>query len=737
MNDKVCASPSWTWPVKLDEYDRSPELKPEEAETLCANRSSLVEGIPPSEVIEKCNLPRLMKPLDKVCTHIELQPKYWANLKAMMVRDVAARGRSYWGWTEEEWIASIKKGGHEKPSVASVGYLLCGFDALHKLGGKTFIFYSLAYRIFGREHVRRLFADLEEMLVNFGYRDRTARIYVPRAMSEVLVTNRSPHLEDLTVEVLQKVFDRRQGKNPTFFLSAVSKVLANRKIISAPIKRMERPRYPNPQLLTGVPVKWAQAAKYWFENARYTWRVRTQNYYFLLTVGRWLGATHPEINGPEDWDRKLAVECLTMITNIRCGDWRALGHHKGQYGRPLKPAGRMQCYSAVRVFFADLQEWSVIPPRFDPYRSLTPPRSLKALVCASPPRVIADDVWAKLLWAGLNITAEDFASRRNPDGRIYTFYPIEMLRALTVVWLFAGLRGDEIRRLRVGCVRWQQENDSSVCLLDVPVNKTSAAFTKPVDRMVGAAINAWEKVRPAQTKLCDSKTGEMVDFLFLHRMRHLGPYFLNLHLIPRLCKKAGVPQRDLRGKITSHRARSTIATQLFNAKEPMSLYELQEWLGHRLPSSTQRYAKITPTKLMKSYSDAGYFGRNLRTIEVLIDQEKVRAGVGAQEAWKFYDLGHGYCTYDFFDQCPHRMACAKCSFYMPKGSTASVLLEGKNNLLRMRQEIPLTDAEAAAVDDGASALESLLTRLAKVPTPAGPTPLQLSDGATTASEAAD
>jgi hypothetical protein len=101
-----------------------------------------------------------------------------------------------------------------------------------------------------------------------------------------------------------------------------------------------------------------------------------------------------------------------------------------------------------------------------------------------------------------------------------------------------------------------------------------------------------------------------------------------------LCRKAGVPQNDLRGKITSHRARSTIATQLFNAKEPMSLFELQEWLGHRMPSSTQRYAKITPTKLMKSYSDAGYFGRNLRAIDVLIDQEKVRNGVGAAEAWK-------------------------------------------------------------------------------------------------------
>ncbi len=73
------------------------------------------------------------------------------------------------------------------------------------------------------------------------------------------------------------------------------------------------------------------------------------------------------------------------------------------------------------------------------------------------------------------------------------------------------------------------------------------------------------------------------------------------------------------------------------------------------------------------------------------------------------------------------------SFYVP----TSALLEGKNNLLRMWQEIPLTDAEAAAVDDGAAALDSLLKRLSNVPTPASPTPLQLSDGATTASEAAD
>ena len=111
-----------------------------------------------------------------------------------------------------------------------------------------------------------------------------------------------------------------------------------------------------------------------------------------------------------------------------------------------------------------------------------------------------------LLWAGLNVTPEDFASWRNPSGRIHTYYPIEMIRAVTLVWLFAGIRADEIRRLRVGCVRWQPDNESSVCFLDVPVNKTGTAFTKPVDGVVGQAINAWERVRPAQAKLCDQKT---------------------------------------------------------------------------------------------------------------------------------------------------------------------------------------------------------------------------------------
>ncbi|GER89890.1 hypothetical protein KDW_40520 [Dictyobacter vulcani] len=160
----------------------------------------------------------------------------------------------------------------------------------------------------------------------------------------------------------------------------------------------------------------------------------------------------------------------------------------------------------------------------------------------------------------------------------------------------------------------------------------------------------------------------------------------------------------------------------------MSLFELQEWLGHRYASSTQHYAKVKLTKLAKSFTQAGYFERNIRVVEVLLDQEAVKSGAAVTgEPWRFYDLGHGYCSYDFFDQCPHRMACAKCAFYVPKESSQAQILEGKANLQRMLQEIPLSDDEREAVEEGIEALEKLSAQLADVPTPAGPTPRQLNE----------
>jgi hypothetical protein len=39
------------------------------------------------------------------------------------------------------------------------------------------------------------------------------------------------------------------------------------------------------------------------------------------------------------------------------------------------------------------------------------------------------------------------------------------------------------------------------------------------------------------------------------------------------------------------------------------------------------------------------------------------------------------------------MSCAKCEFYIPKELARAQMIEGKANLLRVKQEIPLTGEE--------------------------------------------
>ncbi|MFI0977665.1 hypothetical protein ACH4SP_11645 [Streptomyces sp. NPDC021093] len=121
-----------------------------------------------------------------------------------------------------------------------------------------------------------------------------------------------------------------------------------------------------------------------------------------------------------------------------------------------------------------------------------------------------------------------------------------------------------------------------------------------------------------------------------------------------LCTKAGIPESDSPGALTSHRARATIATKLLNAKDPLPLADLQQWRGHKHPSSTRHYAKILQRTLSAAYKKADSFARNVRTIQVLIDRESILPGTAAsgEQPWKYNDLGEGYCNYDFFATCP-------------------------------------------------------------------------------------
>jgi integrase len=740
----------WQWPLDIAAYDRRIELSPKEIDALDCRYNSQSPRLPFKSIPA---LSRLIRPLEDVIAYLSKRKAQKMGMVPLMMREVHRRRMTYWGWNLAEWRETLGPdyesfcGRHHaatqiKLQVMAVGYLLHRIDDLHAVA--KFSQLTFVKQVFNAQAVDASIERVRQELQRWGYGKRRTIGQLPSTLSEIMLAARSPYLEDIRLETLQHVHRGNFSCHVRDGVEMVSRALFSFGITPSvlPPRLTIHERCGIPHAESDVPAEWLSWSKRWHETSTLRPQTRHRIFHTLCKTGRWLAHTHSDILSPADWTRELAAEYVAVVDRMKIGEWtHAETLCPKKIGQPHGAGSKVSMLNALRCFFQDCQEWGWVKRNFDPRRSFATPRSIRALIKPNP-KVIAADTWAKLLWAGLNLTVDDLP--KGPHDQTGKdrgpCYPLEMARALALVWLFAGLRSDEIRRLRIGCIRMQGEEvkvadtdavlpADTICWLDVPANKTGADFVKPVDRAVGEAILAWEKVRPEQPPAIDHRTGEAFDCLFSFRGQAIGAAHLNTRLIPMLCRKAGVPVTDAQGPITSHRARSTITSQLYNAREPMSIWDLKEWLGHRHLSSTEHYVKPTPTKLAKSYSDAEYFKRNLRHIAVLVDQEAVKSGAAASgEAWKFYDLGHGYCAYDFFEQCPHRMACVKCSFYVPKESSRAQLLEAKANLLRMTQEIPLQEEERAAVEDGINAVEKLYAQLMDVPTPAGPTPRELKNG---------
>ncbi|MEU9485143.1 hypothetical protein AB0D83_15975 [Streptomyces decoyicus] len=72
--------------------------------------------------------------------------------------------------------------------------------------------------------------------------------------------------------------------------------------------------------------------------------------------------------------------------------------------------------------------------------------------------------------------------------------------------------------------------------------------------------------------------------------------------------------------------------RLLNAREPLTVNDLHQRLEHKHPAGTRYYAAVLQRTLAASYKKAGYFARNFRTIQVLIDREPVLTGATHQAA---------------------------------------------------------------------------------------------------------
>ena len=447
----------------------------------------------------------------------------------------------------------------------------------------------------------------------------------------------------------------------------------------------------------------------------------------MLRAGLWLAKAHPGVTSQAGWTVEVCADFLAAVDRLAVGEWVLFSFsHAGRrnVGKPMDANSKRVIYHALRRFLGDVQLWGWATLRCNPrYHQATPTSVLR--LAGVNPRTIDDAIWLRLVWASLNLEAEDRLSEIH--------YPTELLRAVAVVWTHAGLRGNEILRLRLGCARAQDDAvvdeaggvtpAGTLCYLDVPAGKTFRAHTKPVALTVKERIDAWSAVRPEQGTIEDEVTGERVQMLFQVRGRPPGKTILNRTIIPMLCAKAGVALRDTMGAITSHRGRASAVTALASVPQGMTLPELMAWCGHSNPKSTMHYIRIRPTRLAGAFAKADQMAHMVR---VLIDQEAVLSGAAQDGApWKFYDLGHSYCTNAFWSTCPHRMACVGCSFNLPKASAKAMAVEARASVTQLLEEVPLSPDERAAAASDVTALDGMLAKLEDVPALDGRTPRQL------------
>ena len=700
--------------LDLARWERSPDLTPQEREALAAwaSKGRLMrdimedrQGVAGPLIAMWDRFPRNFQPTDEA----------W---KRILVR-MHERGRTVWGLNEHDYrtmlFRSDRRSNHGRVYVFAAGYVFSELEFGPELNQRISVQIA-AKMIFGHAAFTQLNTTFEEALVGLGYSREWQIKVMPQVLATIALLARSTDPASITTDLLWSLQGGSYGKMVALGCGKVSRALAILGHIPEPLRMRNYKGY-RERDTTGIAPEWVAVAKRWRETSTLTARTRDSCYATLLKFGLWLADKHPHVRTPDDWNAEIAADAVAMICNLKVGDYTlpdAPPVPKHRVGKPLMVNSQSGFLMNLRRFFIDVELWEWTKLRFNPRHHLTTPR--KILKHKGPnPRVIDERVWLKLVWASVNLQPGDLAFSPH--------YPFQLVRAAAIVWTHAGLRKDEIRRLRLGCTTMQSEDivdaegttpAGTVCYLTVPPGKTAKEFTKPVAPIVHEAIEDWAAVRMEQPNQLDAKTGERVPFLFLHKGRLLGHTFIDETVISNLCAKAGVPREDSRGRITSHRARASSMTALASSKNGLSLPELMKWAGHATTQSTMHYVAVRPTRLAATFAKAD---RMAHMIDVLIDHDAiVNGGAANGDPYKFYDLGDSYCTNPFWSTCPHRMACARCDFNLPKASAIGHALEAKASVQRFLEEVPLTDDERAAAEGDSEAIEHLVDKLARAPT---------------------
>jgi len=318
MNENISAE--WSWPIHRDAYDGAVELNEEEIFFLTGESIQRINYSGPRWPALS-PVRRLVEPLEDVFLYIDVAKHKRDQLISILLLEIGRRQVSFWGWTDQDWLDVAATQRYFTGWLIAAAFLLCDFRSLYSLPKGSHVFSSLAKRVFGKHQLDVVNAQIQKELEALGYKRKTRRL-VPITVSHLLLSVRSPRVEDISIDAFRNL--QRADTNPAGedCLTAVSRALALRGILSEPVNRLARARYveDSTTLLENVSSEWARVAKYWYDHSTASLKVRLCRYYRILSIGRWLNAKHPQIQSPDQWTRTTAVDAVVMLAEETNGE---------------------------------------------------------------------------------------------------------------------------------------------------------------------------------------------------------------------------------------------------------------------------------------------------------------------------------------------------------------------------------------------------------------------------------
>jgi hypothetical protein len=365
----------------------------------------------------------LLEPLQQAIHSIGAAGTQRTEVVQSIVAQMGRSKRTYWAWTASEWHSAYKICKREAPSVAStliaVAYVVYGINLLasHRTQLGLVQQHALACKIFSRKACNDAISAVCTELVRIGYTGNQ-NDHVRVLLSEVFLIVGSTDLSRITTDVLERVRSGPYSRNLKSYTYMLSHALSTMGMMDAPLPQIDsgHPREKSRRSRDGIDPAWCNACDHWYEISTAAKSTREEHRSRLLGAGRWLATHHPEISRPEQWTRQVAAEYVAAVNAMKVGDYvSAVAPVNSRNGLPLTPSARSGQLAAMRALFMDLFECEEFQLPFDPRVAFATPRTV--LKAKGPnPRVIEDDIWGKLLWAGLNLQESDLRISRSPNG---------------------------------------------------------------------------------------------------------------------------------------------------------------------------------------------------------------------------------------------------------------------------------------------------------------------------------